>query len=358
MSPTEAGAAGAVERHAADDLARFATGVLEALGMPPADARTTAEVMRWNELRGAAGHGLSRLFQIRDRAAGGGLRLAVDWSPVSETATTTLLDAHDGWGALAGARGMHVAIEKARAMGLAVTSVRNCDVTSAMGYYPALAVEAGLVGLAVTNSVALMSPWGSSQKLLGNQAFAIGAPTLRRPPLILDSSTSALNMGSLRAAAERGSPLPPGSALDADGRETADAAAAVEALNLLPMGGHRGGGLAIMWEILTGVLAGGRMTSEVVGMDRLSESMGLSLFLLAIEPGAFLPRSDFRARVDTFVEQVLTTPPAPGVDRVRVPGMAKAEIEEAQRRDGVPVPAAMVARLRELGASVGVAWPT
>ena len=335
----------------------LASSLLRAIGMPADDASITAEAIAWNEVRGAAGHGLSRIFQILDRSRAGGLNLAVDWTPLRETRGTALLDARNGWGVIAGTRAMHIAVEKARDTGAGAVVVRNSDVTSAMGYYPHVAVTAGMVGLAITNSVPLMPPWGGTEVLLGNQAFAIGAPTGKPPPLIFDSSTSAYNMGKMRRAAASGEKLPPGVALDETGEETDDAAAALAALRLLPMGGHRGGGLAIMWEVLTGILAGRRSTTEVVGMQHLDRTQGLSLYVQAVDPRAFLPYDEFLLRVDRLIDQIHANPPRSGFDRVRVPGERKARFESEYRSRGVPVHADLLERLQALSSDLGLEWP-
>ncbi|MDE0168268.1 MAG: Ldh family oxidoreductase [bacterium] len=341
----------------AEQLHSLALALLEAIGMPPADAAIAAGAMVWNELRGAAGHGLGRILQVQERSGAGGLNLEVDWTPIRESPSTALIDAQNGWGVVAGTRAMRIAIDKARLNGIGTVVVRNSDVTSAMGYYPHVAVEAEMVGLAVTNSLPLMPPWGGSEVLLGNQAFAIGVPASSHPPLVFDSSTSAFNMGRMRQAALSGERLPPGVALDETGAETDDAEAALAALRLLPMGGHRGGGLAIMWEVFTGILAGRRSTTEVVGMQQLDRTQGLSLYVQALDPRSFLPYEEFLFRVDRLISQIHANPPREGFDRVRVPGERKAEFEADYRRRGVPVPTDSLERLRTLCLDRGVVWP-
>ena len=341
-----------------EHLRNLALPLLEAIGMPGDDAAIAARAMVWNELRGAPGHGLGRILQIRERSRAGGLNLDVDWTPIRQTPATALIDAQDGWGVVAATRAMLLAVEKARGTGVGTVVVRNSDVTSAMGYYPFLAIEAQMVGLAITNSVPLMPPWGGSEVLLGNQAFAIGAPARDHPPLIFDSSTSAFNMGRMRRAAESGEKLPPGVALDETGEETDDAAAAAAALRLLPMAGHRGGGLAIMWEVLTGILAGRRTTTEVVGMQHLDRTQGVSLYLQAVDPRSFLPYEEFLTRIDRLIDQVHSNPPRSGVDRVRVPGESKARFEREYRARGTPVPCDLLERLRGLYDDFGLAWPS
>ncbi len=338
-------------------IRHLGSAILQGLGMPAEDAAISADAMAWNELRGAAGHGLGRILQIHARSRAGGLNPAVDWTPLHETAATALLDARDGWGVVAATRAMRIAVDKARRTGVGAVVVRNSDVTSAMGYYPYIAVRSGMIGIAITNSVPLMPPWGGTEALLGNQAFAIGAPTKNHPPLIFDSSTSAYNMGKMRRAARSGDELPPGVALDATGEETTDAAAALAALRLLPMGGHRGGGLAIMWEVLTGVLAGGRSTTEVAGMHDLDKSQGLSLYVQALDPRVFLPYDEFTERVDRLIDQVHANPPRSGVERVRVPGENKARFESEYRTSGVPVPTDLLDKLQDLCIELGVDRP-
>jgi LDH2 family malate/lactate/ureidoglycolate dehydrogenase len=345
--------AGATVR--ADELRRFADAALRAMGMPDDDAETASEQMVWADLRGQPGHGVSRLLQIAARSRAGGLALRVDWAPVSRYGSTTVMDARGGWGLIAGARGMRHAIEHARGSGIGATSVRNCDVTGAMGWYPSVAIADRMIGVAITNSVPQMPPWGGTTKIMGNQAFAIGCPATGAP-LLFDTSSSALSIGKIKAANERGEPLPPGSALDASGAPTTDPQAALLGM-VLPMGGHRGYGLALMWEVLTGVLAGGPFLTDVVGMDRLEEALGTSLFLLAIDPSAFMPYEAFVDRVDRLIVEIHASPPAAGVDRVRVPGEVKHEETERRLRDGVPIAPSEASRLRALGDELGVPWP-
>ena len=253
---------------------------------------------------------------------------------------------------------MGIAVDKARDTGVGAVVVRNSDVTSAMGYYPYVAVMAGMVGLAITNSVPLMPPWGGTEVLLGNQAFAIGAPARDHPPLIFDSSTSAYNMGRMRSAAAGGEKLPPGVALDDTGEETDDAAAALEALapptHGRPPGrgpGHHVGGSDRDPRRTPFHHRGRRHAGTGAGRQ------GVSLYVQAVDPKAFLSYEEFLARVDRLIDQIHSNPPRSGVDRVRVPGESKAGFESEYRARGVPVPADLLERLRALCGDFGLAWP-
>jgi LDH2 family malate/lactate/ureidoglycolate dehydrogenase len=250
---------------------------------------------------------------------------------------------------------MRLSIEKARAGGVGITVVRDSSSAAAMGYYAWLAATAGLIGMAITNGVPLMAPWGGREKLLGNQGYAIATPAGSHPPLVFDGAISVMSTGAMHGLAARGEPLPAGVALDAEGRETLDPVAGLAGV-LLPAGGHRGYGLALMWEILTGVLAGGDRFAPDVGTPAdLSRPQGVALFLLAIDPTVIMPLEAFTARVDTLIDRIHASPRAPGVDRIYVPGERSAGIAET-RDETIPLSAAAIEALRGLGAEVGVAW--
>lgn len=339
------------------EVRKFAVDILSALGMPEDDAGITADSMVWTGLRDAMTHSLIRLDQIAKRARAGGLSLSVDWTPVREDRNGVLLDAGNAWGLVAGGRGMRHAIAKAKRGGVGATSIRNCDNTGAMGWYSSLAVSDGMVGIAITNGAPLMAPWGGAEKVMCNQAFSIGAPAGRHAPVILDMGLGAASLGILREAAATGEPLPPGVAADATGEPTTDGRAWAEGGSLLPMGGHRGYGLALMWEVLTGVLSGGHMLTDVGPPDVLDKATRNSLFIMAIDPSVFLPYEEFTARVDRLIDEMHASPPTSGVERVRVPGERRERIAEQRRREGIPFAADHAETLRALADELGVEWP-
>jgi LDH2 family malate/lactate/ureidoglycolate dehydrogenase len=340
-----------LDRVAAGDLRNFALQVMEQVGIPDDDRRTGAEAMIWAELRGAPRHGVSgRLPQLVQRIEAGAVAPSPRWSVVQETPASALLDAGGGWGQIAGGRGMGLAVAKARQSGVASVVVRNADITASLGHYADLAVQQHMLGFAICNTLPLMAPWGGAAKLLGNQPFAVGAPAARSHPMLFDSTVAGVSLGGVEAAHRRGEQLPAGVALDATGQPTVDPAEAL-AGSLLPMGGHRGYGIALAWEVLTGVLGGGRMAPDVGG-----EPMGVTLCCLAIDPAAFLPYAEFTARVDTLMETMHGATPASGGAEVRVPGQRGYAVAEEHTRDGIPIAATDAARLKDLGQRLGVAW--
>jgi LDH2 family malate/lactate/ureidoglycolate dehydrogenase len=163
-----------------------------------------------------------------------------------------------------------------------------------------------------------------------------------------------MSTGQMDLLAERGEPLPEGVLLDAEGRPTRDPEAWVEGL-LVPAGGHRGSGLAIMFEILTGVLAGGdRFGPDVGSPNAAGEPQGVSLVTMAIDPTVSMPYEQFVDRVDRVIDAVHAAPPAAGTDRVNVPGERGFRTAEQRLRDGIPLAPSRVDALRALGVDLGV----
>src|SRR5262249_36306746 len=160
----------------------------------------------------------------------------------------------------------------------------------------------------------------------------------------------------VRIAAERGEQLGPGLAFDADGRPTTDPAAALEGL-LAPAGGHKGFGLALMWEVLTGVLAGLAYGPRVGALEDLSAPQEVSHFLLALDPTAYLPLDQLTGRVDSLIEQIHQVPSAPGYDGPYAPGEQGFARAAARERDGIPLSAHRRAEIAAIGQRVGVEPP-
>ena len=301
---------------------RFAHEVLVAMGMPDEDAAITADAMVWAGLHDRIGNSLIRLDEIARRIAGGALAAAVDWTPLRQQGNATLLDAHRAWGVVAGTRGMRHAISSARQYGVGFASVRNCDLTGAMGWYPSLAAHERMLGVAITNSAPYLAPWGGTDKILGNHAFALAAPTGEPAPLVVDLSLGVPDSGGLQ-----------------------------------PIGGHRGFGLGVVWEVLTGVLSGGPMLTDLHPREAVAEPAGNSLFLLALDPAGLLPYAEFLDRAGQLVDQVHASATAPGVDTVRVPGEQRAELAGRRAAAGIPFPETHLATLRGLADRLGVRRP-
>ncbi len=346
------------ERHVpASELHAFAHDALRAVGMPAEDALITADAMLWGELRGLPAHGVSgKLPQCVDRIQAGGTAASADLTSIVTQGAIQVLDAHGAWGQVAGVRGMRSAMELARAGGIGLVSVRECSSAAAMGHYVDLAARAGFVAFAFTNGSSIIAPWGGARRLLGNQAHAIGCPSGRFAPIVYDSAVTRMSTGEIDALHEQGRLLPEGVLLDSTGQPTLDPSAWISGM-LVPSGGHRGYGFAVILELLTGVLSGGAVFAPDVGQPGdLTARQGISLFLLALDPTSMMPHHTFLARADTLIDRIHATPRADGVDRIYYPGERSAELAAYRQVHGVPMPRARFARLQALGDRLGVSF--
>ncbi len=339
----------------AGDLRRFAAAVLQAQGVAPADAALAADAMVWADLRGRYAHGTSsKLPQCVSRIRAGGTSTSGELPFVSETAATFVLDGRHSWGQIAASKAMMAAVEKARSVGVSVGVVRDCSSAAAMGYYPLLAVAEGMIGLAVTNGPPLIAPSGGSTRLLGNQAHAIGCPANRHHPIVFDAATTAMSTSEMDLVHERGELLPEGVLYTADGTPTRDPSLWVDGL-LAPAGGHRGYGLSLMFEILTGVLAGGARLAPDVGHPFDSrEPQGVSLFVVAIDPEHSIGYGELTRRVDSLIDRLHASGTAPGIERIYVPGERSFILAERRERDGIPMPVERLEALRRIGSESGL----
>jgi len=339
----------------AAELRSFAAKVARAVGVPEDDAAVIADGMVWSELRGVD-IGIKRLTTLVSRIRGGGTRADPRPQVIRESGSFAVLAGNDAWGQVTSVRAMRIAIAKAKASGIGACVVRHTGNSLAMGYYPWLATQDRLIGLAITNAMPLQATWGSTEKLLGNQAYALGCPAGRHAPIIFDAATTSVSWVGIHEHEARGERLPPGVALDVAGKPTTDPAEALAGI-LLPAGGHRGYGLALMWEILTGVLSGGEHFAPLPDDMTAAGVAHQSTFLLAIDPAASMPYERFAERVDALIDRIHACPPAPGVDRVYVPGERGADVAAVRERDGIPLSDRRVDELRTLSRDLGIPLP-
>jgi LDH2 family malate/lactate/ureidoglycolate dehydrogenase len=340
----------------AEQLRAFTEDVLRAVDMSAEDAAITADAMLWGELRGLTHHGVAaKLPNLVARIRAGGTNPRATLEVVLALPAMVLYDGHDGWGQVLATRGMRATMERACSSGAAVGVIRNSSSPAALGYYSSLAAAEGMIGMVVSNAVPTMPPWGGATLFIGNQPHSIAAPAGSFAPVVYDSATSAVSTGTLHEYQHRGEPLPEGVALSADGQPTTDPAEALKGL-LMPAGDHRGSGIALMWEIITGVLSGSEFLLSGVGSpNALARPQGVSLFLMAIDPTAVMSRDAFAARVDGLLEQLHAVKPQQGIERIFAPGERSAEVAQDRLRRGIPFSAPQLAALRSVAADTSVA---
>ncbi len=335
-------------------LQEFTQQLLTASGMPATAAATLAEHLIWADLRGISWLGVNKIPQYLARLRSGATVADAAAEVLHDRPGFLAIDGHDGFGQVVVPEAMNLVIGKARSAGAAAGVVRNTTSAGALGYFAMMAARERMIGMAINNSLPLQTPPDARELVVGNQAFAIASPAGRHDPLLLDMATSAITWARIHEYVQRGQSLPDGVALSDRGEPTIDPATALRGI-LLPRGGHLGFGLALMWEILTGVLAGGdRFSVDVTGPGETSRPQGVSAFLLAIDPTVVIPYDVYLSRVDRLIDTVHAARPTACGGRVRVPGEHSAQIGARQEVTGIPLPGDLLRTLSGLGAELGV----
>jgi LDH2 family malate/lactate/ureidoglycolate dehydrogenase len=239
------------------------------------------------------------------------------------------------------------AMAMAREFGLGLVSVRRSTHFGMAASYVLPAIEAGFIAMVFSNASPAMPPWGGREGLLGTNPFAVGAPGGKLPPFLLDMSPAVAARGKIRRAERRGENIPLGLALDADGRPTTDPKAALGGV-VLPIGGYKGSGIAMLMDILGGVISGAGFGGQVADQYKVYDRpQDVGHFFLAIRADLFIPADDYRNRMDTLMQRVRDCPKAEGFSEILIPGEPDARIEAERRRAGIPYSASEIAVLQE-----------
>lgn len=339
---------------AADRLRALIATLFTAAGVPDGDAATVAEVLVEADLRGVESHGSTRVAGYLSMMKLGLLNPRPKVAVVRDTPALAMLEGDNGFGIVVARRAMRMAIDKAKAIGVACVTVRNVSHTGLVGFYPMMAAAEGLIGLAMNNGPKILPPFGGTTPTYATNPFAAAFPGAG-DPIVLDMATSVVAGGKLRLAAKKGAPIPPDWALDREGVPTTDPNEAIFHGFMQRAGGYKGFGLATVVEVLSGVLSGGLFGSDVPAMKRFGqEPLVTSAFYLAIDPGQFMPVEEFRARVTRLVEMVKASGRARGVEEVYIAGEIEFRRKAERLRNGIPISGVVRDELRGLAADAGV----
>ena len=313
------------------------------------DARVVADSLVEADLRGVSSHGVVRVPTYIAGLVNGSIKPRPSLEVIVDLGPRAVVDGDDGMGQVGANRAMQLAVERAREHGIGVVGLRRSRHCGAMAYWAIQALAASCIGFATTNAGLNMAPTGGRDKIIGNNPLAIAVPTNRPWPMVLDMATSVVAGGKLDVAAIRGQKIPLGWATDLDGNPTDDPVTARKGL-LLPVGGPKGYGLAVMLDVLSGVLTGARFGGGL-GIP------GSGQFFLAIQVEGFMSIDEFRARMDQLIEQIQQSQRAPGSDRIYVQGEIEHEMAQRRTRDGIPLEEPIVESLQRLANEAGAIGP-
>jgi L-2-hydroxycarboxylate dehydrogenase (NAD+) len=326
---------GLIPAAAVDALIRDA---MTAVGLPPADAAKVAELMVEADLVGADAHGVFRLPQYIRRIKAGGVNPKPRITVERTAAATAMVDGDNGMGHLVMARAAETAVELAKETGVAWVGARRSNHAGAAGVYAAMPLRQDMAGIyGVVANANHMPVWGSSENLLGTNPVAFAVPAGEEAPVVLDIATTVVSYGTVKANRMQGKPMPSGWMIDKQGRPLTDSAKSADGL-LMPIGGHKGSGLALVLGLLAGTLNGAAFGRDVVDFNYDDESAcDTGHFIVALDVGRFLPVAAFKAAIDRHLRDLKSSPTLPGVEAIRLPGEQRAKRRSERMRDGVPV---------------------
>ena len=339
-------------RVGATRLAEFLSRLYAAAGLPPDDAAACAAQTVDAELRGVASHGCVRTAVFIDRLAHGTVNATPTVRTVVDLPGYALLDGDRGMSAVGGRRTMDVAMAKATANGIGAAAVRRVSHTGHVGYFAAMALERGMIGIVASSATANLAPWGGADRLFGNNPIAFAIPSDEPFPLVFDMATSRVARGWVLLAAKAGDAIPEGWALDADGRPTTDARRAA-AGTMLPLGEHKGSGLALMLGLLTNALTGNAAEAEQPDWLETERDFLLAMLCIVIDPRQCLG-AQYASVVGETLRRLKTSRLADGFDEVRIPGEARARRASDGAAHGIALAPALIAELARLATRLGV----
>ena len=331
-------------------------------GFTHEDAAAIADVLVQADLFGIESHGAQRMMYYHRNIQSGSVHVAAKPEMIRETPISALVDAHFAMGALSGVFAMRKAIEKAKKTGIGLVAVRNSSHYGIAGYYTLMAAKEGLAAFSMTNTGPIMVPTFGREMMLGTNPLAFCMPA-DPYPFWFDASTTVVTLGKVEVHDKREKAMPEGWTIDSDGNACSDAhrmnasILAGEMGGILPLGGagelhggHKGYGLGIMVEALTGVLAQGMVSPDMCG----AHGDHTCHFFLAFDPAMFGDPVDIRNRMSDYLARLRASEKIPGCERIYTPGEKAFEAMENRRKNGIPVEKKTLAELRTIAADLGV----
>lgn len=325
--------------------------------MPTDESEIVSDSLVTAELRGVSSHGISRLEIYVRRVRAGLIRVGHPLSLESSSGGTLVFNGGGGFGHVVGYRAMSACIERARSHGVAAATVRNSTHFGTTGTFAELAAREGFIGIATSNAAARMPPIGGRTAVIGTNPLAVAVPSRGPFPIVLDMATSTAALGKILAARDAGLAIPQGWALTVAGLPTVDPSEAADGL-LLPMAGPKGFGLAVILEILAGVLSGAAIGQGVGSMYRTwDRGEDIGHFFLALSVESFMPLGSFLDRIEELVMQLRSADRLSPNQPIRLPGEIEFLHEDENRRTGVLLGVAQLRMLGQLATDLAASLP-
>jgi len=343
------------QRISGDQLRAFIAGAFEAVAVPRDEARAIAQLMAQADINGSEGHGVFRLPQYIRRIKGGAVNVRPNIRVEREMAGMALVHGDNGMGHLVMKFAAEKAIEKAKTAGVAWVGARWSNHAGPASLYATMPLAHDMIGLYMAvGSANHLPPWGGLDMLLSTNPIAVAVPAGDEPAIVLDMATTVAAYGKVKTKAQRGEMMPEGWMMDRQGQPLTDPKRASEGF-LLPIGGYKGYGLAMIIGLLAGNLNGAAMGKDVVDFnndDTTETNTGHAIIAISIE--AFQDLKAFKQGMDTLIRDIRNSRRLPGVDRIRLPGEGTHTARADREKNGIPMPEALLAALDQLAAELKI----
>lgn len=331
------------------DLLSLATSALVAFGMDTTDASDAARILVYADMFGIHTHGVERIMSYGERLGIAGIKAQplIEATPLSPSIIS--IDGDNGLGPLVGMRALRAAMDAAKTNGIALALVRGSNHFGPICPYSYIAAQNGFATLIGSNATTTIAPWGGSEAKLGNNPFGFGLPNPGGDPFMLDMAMSVVARAKIRGAAKAGERIPESWATDRDGNPTTDPA---EALNgfLQPVGGHKGYGLALVVDLIAGLLSGAAYLSHVKSwVDTPEAPQNLGHYFLLIDVGRLGPSGWLAERMKDFTSILHDTQPSDPRLPVQVPGEIEMQSFRRAQTQGIDIGQDVTNALRKCG---------
>lgn len=331
-----------------DNLTRFIIDILVQTDIASGQAVIIADTLVRADLRGINSHGMIRFPFYVKRLLDGGTKVNPNFSIERESIATAVFNGDNGMGQIVTYQAMNLAINKAKKAGIAYITINNSNHFGIASYYAMQALEHDMIGIVWSNGPSNMAPWGGSSRVIGNNPLAVAIPAGEREPIVLDISMGKVAGGKVRLAAKEGKKIPKDWIISKEGRVTDDPEDLPDGGALMALG-HKGYGLAIVGEVLSGVLSGaGLLTQIPMWFKATEQATNIGHMVMTINIEDFMETVVFKKRVDYLIDELKASKLAAGYDEILVPGEIEVRKEREQLQDGIELPARIIDELDQM----------
>lgn len=332
-----------------EKLQSFCSEVFVKAGVSKGKADIVAESLIQADLRGVDSHGVVRTAIYLKRIEKNMINPFAEITIESEDDAIVLVNGNNNFGAVVGSRALEIALHKAKERGAAIVGVKGSNHFGTGAFYALKAIEKDMILLVMSNASQTMPPTGGVRPFIGTNPLAVGVPSGKELPFILDMATSVVARGKIIVAAQKGQEIPEGWAIDKHGNPTTDAEAALEG-SVLPVGGPKGYAISMFIDILSGVLTGAGFGKYVNNMyENWDEPQNVGHFFVAIDINRFMPIETFKERMDLYIRGIKAEPKANGVAEILIPGELEHRRVMERKTNGIELPLKVAEELADIG---------